>query len=107
MRATITWMYVYAKTGCHEQGGGGGGSGDVNDEGGGNVIGGCVRDEDDDDYLEKMLRTIGSEVIFRNANDLLKLERVKKAAKESLYGDYKGCPTHWTVLYDLRLSCSS
>jgi hypothetical protein len=74
---------------AREQGGGGGraaedeasvndGWGFVGDKASGNDDGGHEGDEFDGDYLEKMLRVIGLEVILKSAKGLNNLERVKK-----------------------------
>jgi hypothetical protein len=79
--------------------GGDAGGWDGDDEGGANNDGGGrVRDEDDGNCLEEMLQAIGPEILLKSAKGLKKLDRVKKASKESWYGVEKGCPTHWTVL---------
>ena len=90
----------------NEQGGDASGW-DGNDEGGANNDGGGrVGDEDDDDYLERMLRSIGPEILLKSPKGIENFEMVKKHRRR-LCVVLKRVVRHTGHCYILCLSYSS
>ncbi|WVZ49303.1 hypothetical protein U9M48_000672 [Paspalum notatum var. saurae] len=58
---------------------------------------GLDADSDADD-LEEMLKHFKADILLSGAKGVENFKEVKDAAKKSVYGKSKGCPTHWSLL---------
>ncbi|WVZ54008.1 hypothetical protein U9M48_004879 [Paspalum notatum var. saurae] len=55
-------------------------------------------DDDDADDLEEMLKHFKADILLEHAKGLEHFNKVKEAAKQSVYEESKGCLSHWSVL---------
>ncbi|WVZ61912.1 hypothetical protein U9M48_011719 [Paspalum notatum var. saurae] len=55
-------------------------------------------DDDDADDLEEMLKHFKADILLEHADGLEHFNKIKEAAKQSVYEESKGCPSHWSVL---------